>query len=100
MADYALTADPNVILRTADQAHIPVDETNADYQAYLAWLEAGNTPDAYVPPPPVEADPVELPAHPVDPMDAATKQYVDETVAAAAATLSARIATLEKKRKR
>jgi len=32
------------ILRVADNAYIPMDEANTDYQAYLKWLEAGNTP--------------------------------------------------------
>lgn len=32
------------ILRIADTAFIPFDEANTDYQAYLAWLEEGNTP--------------------------------------------------------
>ena len=32
------------IKRIADNAFIPFDPANTDYQAYLAWLEAGNTP--------------------------------------------------------
>ena len=36
---------PNVILRTSDGIYIPFDEANTDYQEYLAWLDAGNTPD-------------------------------------------------------
>lgn len=32
------------ILRVADGAAIPTDPANTDYQQYLAWLEAGNTP--------------------------------------------------------
>lgn len=32
------------IKRTADNAFIPFDPANTDYQQYLAWLEAGNTP--------------------------------------------------------
>jgi hypothetical protein len=32
------------ILRIADNATIPLDEANTDYQAYLKWLEEGNTP--------------------------------------------------------
>jgi hypothetical protein len=45
MADYQLTNHPDVILRTADNAWIPCDPANVDYQAYLAWLDGGNTPD-------------------------------------------------------
>ena len=32
------------IKRIADNAFIPTDPANTDYIAYLAWLEAGNTP--------------------------------------------------------
>ena len=32
------------IQRAADSAFIPFDPENTDYQAYLAWLAAGNTP--------------------------------------------------------
>lgn len=34
------------ILRLADNAHIPADPRNTDWQAYQAWLAAGNAPDA------------------------------------------------------
>tara|TARA_R100000234_G_scaffold103911_1_gene73537 strand:+ start:187 stop:354 length:168 start_codon:yes stop_codon:yes gene_type:complete len=27
-------------------ASIPIDESNTDYQEYLAWVKAGNTPEA------------------------------------------------------
>jgi hypothetical protein len=40
---YQLTPTTN-ILRLADNAMIPADPGNADYQAYLAWQGAGNTP--------------------------------------------------------
>ena len=32
------------VIRTTDGATIPFDPQNVDYQQYLAWLEAGNTP--------------------------------------------------------
>lgn len=32
-----------------DMSFIPVDEKNTDYQQYLAWLEAGNTPEEWNP---------------------------------------------------
>ena len=29
------------IFRTSDNAYIPMDEANTDYQAYLAWVAEG-----------------------------------------------------------
>ena len=37
--------DNTCVLRVADNACIPFDPANTDYQAYLAWLEAGNQPE-------------------------------------------------------
>jgi hypothetical protein len=34
----------NIVKRIEDNTCIPMDEANPYYQAYLKWLEAGNTP--------------------------------------------------------
>ena len=38
--------EADVILRTSDNASIPKDEANTDYQEYLAWVALGNTAEA------------------------------------------------------
>tara|TARA_B100000424_G_scaffold207593_1_gene164875 strand:- start:42 stop:209 length:168 start_codon:yes stop_codon:yes gene_type:complete len=35
----------STILRKEDNAFIPKDDNNKDYQEYLTWLSEGNTPD-------------------------------------------------------
>ena len=36
--------ESNCVIRISDNAFIPFDEANTDYQEYLKWLEEGNTP--------------------------------------------------------
>ena len=36
----------NTIIRKEDNAAIPFDESNNDYQEYLEWVAAGNTAEA------------------------------------------------------
>ena len=41
-----VTGDPiNSVMRLSDEASIPFDEANTDYQEYLEWVAKGNTPD-------------------------------------------------------
>ena len=46
---YKLINNPygenNIVLRLLDQANIPFDPANTDYQEYLEWLAEGNTPE-------------------------------------------------------
>ena len=56
---YQLTAE-TTIRRTADGAAIPPDPANRDFAEFVAWLEAGNTPEpAPTPEPPVPLTPAE-----------------------------------------
>jgi hypothetical protein len=39
-----LTGETSCIKRLADNAFIPLDPANTDYQKYLEWLSEGNVP--------------------------------------------------------
>jgi len=39
------TTEGNTIIRKTDNAAIPKDPANSDYQEYLEWVEKGNTPE-------------------------------------------------------
>jgi hypothetical protein len=41
---YQLTQSPTTIKRILDNAWIPCDPDNTDYQAFLRWCDEGNTP--------------------------------------------------------
>jgi hypothetical protein len=41
---YKTTLNNKGVVRIADNAFIPFDPANTDYQAYLAWLAEGNVP--------------------------------------------------------
>ena len=42
--DQLTGVEANCIKRLFDNAFIPFDPDNTDYQAYLKWLDEGNTP--------------------------------------------------------
>ena len=40
-----ITGNVGCIIRLSDNASIPFDPANSDYQAFLRWCEEGNTPE-------------------------------------------------------
>jgi len=45
LKDITGTKEANVIQRASDNAFIPKDEDNTDYQEYLEWVAEGNAPE-------------------------------------------------------
>ena len=43
--DTMTNAEASCIKRLSDNAFIPFDPANTDYQEYLKWLDEGNTPE-------------------------------------------------------
>jgi hypothetical protein len=39
-----ISGETKIVLRAKDNAFIPFDPANTDYQQYLKWLAEGNTP--------------------------------------------------------
>jgi hypothetical protein len=49
---YKLTSSNTTVQRLSDNAFIPFDGGNRDYQEYLQWLAEDNQPEPYIPSPP------------------------------------------------
>lgn len=95
---YQLITGYDGVKRREDNAVIPNSGGNRDWGEYEVWLAEGNAPDPADPPPdPPAPAPLKLEAHPEDEMDAATKGYIDTTLAARIEPLEAQIADLERR---
>jgi hypothetical protein len=46
---YKVNNQYKIVIRLSDNAFIPFDEANTDYQAYLAWVAEGNVAEEWNP---------------------------------------------------
>ena len=58
--NYKLTKEGNTVIRLSDNALIPFDNRNMDFQEYIAWIAAGNTPLPRDPDPPPTQDELDI----------------------------------------
>jgi hypothetical protein len=49
MYQLAQTLNGQMVVRVTDNAWIPADPANSDYQQYLAWVAEGNTAEEWSP---------------------------------------------------
>lgn len=54
---YKKDNSSSFIVRTSDEAFIPIDEGNADYRDYLEWISFGNVPEFIEVPSPSQRPP-------------------------------------------
>ena len=45
ISTHPITNEELGIIRLSDNAEIPINEANTDYQEYLEWLAKGNEPE-------------------------------------------------------
>jgi hypothetical protein len=45
LEEFGKVMESKTIIRLIDNAYIPADPANTDYQVYLKWLAEGNQPE-------------------------------------------------------
>ena len=45
LTNASLGQTTSTVIKRSDDAYIPTDPANTDYQAYLKWVSEGNTPE-------------------------------------------------------